>query len=80
MTEEQLATDVDVVARAEIVAAIEYDVSVGHISHESCPDIGASDWKLVEGRITEIMRVVAPSDDVRMDSYGRLLDRCERNE
>lgn len=72
-----LSTDIDTVARAEIVAAVEYDLGVGNISHESCPDIGAHDWERIAERIKEILKGLMPDPAVRTDAYSRMIARAE---
>lgn len=74
MTDNQLAQDIDTIARAEIVAAIEYGLSSGDISHESCPEIGANDWERVATRIKSILGSMEPSDDARTAAYERLIE------
>lgn len=72
---DQLSADIDTVARAEIVAAIECELDSGCITHEACPDIGAYDWKLVVERIREIIKDMLPDDETRTAAYGRMIDR-----
>lgn len=79
-TANQLTQDVDTVARAEIVAAIEYGLSSGDISHESCPEIGAFDWEQVEKRIMDILVELAPDGDERASAYQRMLERVYNND
>lgn len=76
-TSGSIARDIDVVARAEIVANLEYALSVGDISHASCPDVGVNDWTWIVTRIQEIMSSLSPSDEDRMTAYTRLIERAE---
>lgn len=73
----QLAQDVDTIAHAEIVAEVEYALTSGDISHESCPDIGAHDWDLIAERIKEIIKELTPDDTKRADAYARLIERAD---
>lgn len=73
---EQLDKDIDVVARAELIAAVEYDISAGHISHESCPEIGSLDWERIEKRIVAILEEIAADDATRLGAYDRLVARA----
>jgi hypothetical protein len=77
LTPEQLAIAVDVVARAELIAAVQYGLSVGDISHESCPEIGVFDWERVEKRILSILEEMASDDDTRLGAYDKLVLRAE---
>lgn len=77
MNDEQLAKDIYTVARAEIVAAIEYCLSVGNISHESCPEVTLRDWEQIEARIKAIIQGIAPDDTLRVSAYDRLVARAD---
>lgn len=72
-----LSADIDTVAHAEIVAAVEYDIGVGNISHESCPEIGAHDWNLIAERIKEIIQELTPDGTRRADAYAHLIERVD---
>lgn len=73
----QLVKDIDIVARAEIVAALEYELLAEKLSHESCPDVGEYDWDRIEARIRAIMEGLTPDDESRANAYARLIKRAE---
>jgi hypothetical protein len=75
--QEELETDINNIARAEIIAHVEHGLSSGELSHESCPEIGAHDWERVEVRIKAILDGMTPSDEERTSSYERLVARCD---
>jgi hypothetical protein len=77
MVDQTLANDIDTVARAEIIAYIQYGLDSGELSHESCPDVGASDWTLIVDRIRSIMSDMSPDDFDRAESYARLIERVD---
>lgn len=72
-----LSADIDLIAHAEIVAAVEYDIEVGNISHESCPEIGVHDWNLIAERIKEIIEDLTPDSVKRASAYARLIERVD---
>lgn len=71
------ALDIQTIAWAEIVSAVQYDLDSGHISHESCPEVGANDWLAIEERIRQILKDVTPSEKDRARAYLRLVERAD---